>query len=96
MKQTFKPINDKIIVERIENKETTKGGIIIPEQGKERPNEGVIIACGPGKMLDDGNYKPMQVKKGDKIMFSAFAGVELKVEDNKYLILSESDVLVIL
>jgi len=89
----FKPLQDRVLVKRLEEKETKKGGIIIPDSAKEKPQEGEIIAVGPGKVTDDGKLQPMNVKVGDKILFGKYSGSEIKVDGEEYLILRESDVL---
>ena len=76
----IRPLHDRILVKRIEEETTTKGGIIIPDTAKEKPQEGRVIAVGGGKVLDDGSVRPLDVKKGDKILFSKYAGTDIKVE----------------
>ncbi|MDY6844767.1 MAG: co-chaperone GroES [Thermodesulfobacteriota bacterium] len=91
----LKPLRDRIIVERIEEEETTKGGIIIPDSAKEKPIDGKVIAVGKGRLLDNGDTVPMEVKVGDKILFSKYAGTDVKVDEKEYLIMREDDVLAI-
>ena len=92
----FKPLQDRILVKRIEEKEVKKGGIIIPDTAKEKPQEAEVIAIGPGKVTKDGTRQPMSVKVGDKILFGKYSGSEVKLDDEEYLIMREEDVLGIL
>ena len=92
----MKPLHDRILVKRLEEKETKKGGIIIPDSAKEKPQEGEVIAVGPGKVGDDGKRQPMDVKAGDKILFGKYSGSEVKIDDKELLIMREEDVLCIL
>jgi chaperonin GroES len=96
--QTMKirPLHDRILVRREEEKETKKGGIIIPDTAKEKPQEGKVIAVGNGKVTDEGKKIPLDVKAGDKILFGKYSGSEVKLDDEEYLILREEDVLCIL
>jgi len=89
----FKPLQDRILVKRIEEKEVKKGGIIIPDTAKEKPQEAEVIAIGPGKVTKDGTRQPMSVKVGDKILFGKYSGSEVKLGDEEYLIMREEDVL---
>lgn len=89
----IRPLNDRILVKRLEEEEKTKGGIIIPDTAKERPQEGEVIAVGNGKVLEDGKRIPLDVKVGDKIIFSKYAGTEVKIEGEEHLIIREDDVL---
>ncbi|HPP05938.1 MAG TPA: co-chaperone GroES [Syntrophorhabdaceae bacterium] len=91
----IKPLQDRILVKRIEEEEKTKGGIIIPDAAKEKPQEGKVIAVGDGKLLDNGTKAPLTVKVGDKILFGKYAGTEIKIEGEEHLILREDDVLAI-
>lgn len=91
-----KPLHDRILVKRLEEKEIRKGGIIIPDTAKEKPQEGEVIAVGPGKVGDDGKRQPMDVKAGDKILFGKYSGSEVKLNDEELLIMREEDVLCIL
>ena len=90
------PLNDKILVKRLEPVDKTKGGIVLPDTAKEKPKEGKVIAVGDGKLLDDGTRAKFQVKKGDRILFSSYAGTEIKVETEEYLVMSEDDVLAVI
>jgi len=89
----IRPLQDRILVKRIEGEETTKGGIIIPDTAKEKPQEGKIVAVGKGKLSDDGTVTPLDVKKGDKILFSKYSGTEVNIEGEEHLIIREDDVL---
>jgi chaperonin GroES len=90
-----KPLADKILVKRLEAQEVTKGGIVLPDSAKEKPKEGRVVEVGPGKVMDDGNRSTMQIKKNDHILFTSYAGTEIKVDGQDYLIMSEDDVLAI-
>ncbi len=92
----IKPLHDRILVRRLEEKESKKGGIIIPDTAKEKPQEGEVVAVGPGKVGDDGKRHPMDVKVGDKILFGKYSGSEVKLNDEEFLIMREEDVLGIL
>ncbi len=94
--QKIRPLQDRILVKRLEEKEVKKGGIIIPDTAKEKPQEGQVIAVGPGRWGDDGKRIPMEVKAGDKILFGKYSGSEVKVADAEHLIMREEDVLGIL
>ena len=87
------PLGDRIVVRPLEREETTKSGLVIPDAAKEKPQEGEVIAAGPGRMTEDGKRVPLYLKKGDKVIFAKYAGTELKIEDQDYLILRESDIL---
>ena len=89
----IRPLQDRIIVKRIEEEETSKGGIIIPDSAKEKPQEGKVIAAGKGKIGEDGKVQPLDVKKGDKVLFSKYAGTEVNIEGDEHLIIREDDVL---
>ncbi len=89
----IRPLQDRIIVKRVDEEETTKGGIIIPDTAKEKPQEGKVIAVGKGKLNDDGKIQPLDVKKGDKVLFSKYAGTEITIEGEDHLIIREDDVL---
>ena len=92
----IRPLHDRILVKREEEKEVKKGGIIIPDTAKEKPQEGKVIAVGNGKVTEDGKKIPLDVKAGDKILFGKYSGSEVKLDDEEYLILREEDVLCIL
>ena len=89
----IRPLQDRILVKRIEEEETTKGGIIIPDTAKEKPQEGKVIAVGNGKVLDDGKVQKLDVKKGDRVLFSKYAGTEVNIDAEEHLIIREDDVL---
>ena len=89
----FRPLYDRILVERVESEEITKGGIIVPDSAKEKPQQGKVIAVGQGKRLEDGKLIPLEVKAGDTILFGKYSGSEIKIEGNDYLIMKEDDVL---
>lgn len=90
------PLHDRIVVSRIESEEKTKGGIIIPDTAKEKPQEGKIIAVGPGKLDKEGKRIPPDVKSGDRILFTKWAGTELKLDDQEYMIMKEDDILCVI
>ena len=90
-----KPLNDRVLVKRIEETQTTKGGIVIPDTAKEKPMEGRVIAVGPGKMSDAGNRMSLQAKEGDRILFGKYSGTEIEVEGEEYLMMREDDILAI-
>lgn len=90
-----KPLQDRILIKRIEEEEKTKGGIIIPDAAKEKPQEGKVVAVGDGKTLESGKKAPLTVKPGDKILFGKYSGTEIKVDGEEHLILREDDVLAI-
>ena len=92
----IRPLHDRILVERLEEQEVKKGGIIIPDTAKEKPQEAKVIAVGNGKVTDDGKRLPLDVKAGDRILFGKYSGSEVKIDDKEYLILREEDVLAIL
>ncbi len=91
----IKPLADRIIVRRMDAEEMTAGGIVLPETAKEKPKEGKIIAVGPGRILDSGETSKMQLKKGDRVLFSSWAGDEVKVDGEEYLLMKEEDVLAV-
>ena len=93
MATKLRPLQDRIIVKRLAEENKTKGGLFIPDTAKEKPLEGKVIAVGNGKVLDDGKVRPMDVKAGDKILFSKYAGTEVKIDGVDHLILREEDVL---
>jgi len=94
-KKTLKPLSDKIIVQKLEPEEKTSGGIIIPDSAKEKPQEGKVIAVGPGAVDDKGQRKPIDVKEGEHVLFAKYSGTEVKLDGEEYLILSERDILAI-
>jgi chaperonin GroES len=91
-----RPLHDRLLVRRIEEKEAVKGGIIIPDTAKEKPQEGEVIAVGNGKVLDNGTKLPMDVKAGDKILFGKYSGSDIKIDGEEFLILREDEVLAVI
>lgn len=89
----LRPLQDRILVQRVEEETKTKGGIIIPDTAKEKPAEGKIVAVGNGKMGDDGKRIPLELKEGDRVLFGKYAGTEVKIEGAEYLIMREDDIL---
>ena len=89
----IRPLQDRVIVRRLEEEEKTKGGIIIPDTAKEKPQEGKVIAVGKGKMTEDGKLIPLDVKVGDRILFGKYSGTEIKIEGEEHLIMREEDIL---
>ncbi len=96
LKLNLRPLGDRVVVEPTEREERTASGIILPETAKEKPQEGEILAVGPGRRDDDGKLIQMDVKKGDKVLYAKYAGTEVKIEERKLLILKESDILAVL
>ena len=94
-KTKLRPLSDKIVVKRLEAEEKTKGGIVLPDAAKEKPKEGKVISIGQGKMLKDGTRAKFQVKKNDRIIFSSYAGTEVKIDGDELIIMSEDDVLAV-
>jgi len=91
----LRPLGDRVVVRPIEKEEMTKSGIVLPDTAKEKPQEGEVIAVGPGKLGDDGKRLPMEVKEGDKVLFAKYAGSEIKLDDQEYLILRDTDILAV-
>ena len=94
-KLKIRPLNDKIVVRRLEAETKTKGGIVLPDTAKEKPKEGVVVSVGTGKLLENGDRASFQVKEKDRIIFSSYAGTEVKVDGEEYLVLAEDDVLAV-
>ncbi len=92
----IRPLQDHILVERIDEEETSKGGILIPDTAKEKPQEGKVVAVGKGKVLEDGKIQPLEVQKGDRVLFAKYGGTEITLNGEERLILREDDVLAIL
>ena len=92
----LKPLADRILVERTEERETVRGGIIIPDTAKEKPQEGKVVAVGPGKVDENGKRVPLEVKKGDRILIGKYAGTEVKIDGEEHLIMREDDVLAVI
>jgi chaperonin GroES len=91
-----KPLHDRVILKRIEETQTAKGGIIIPDTAKEKPMEGEVISVGPGKIMADGKRSPIDVKAGDRVLFGKYAGMEIKLDDKEYVIMREEELLAVL
>ena len=89
----IRPLQDRLLIQRVDEEEKTKGGIIIPDTAKEKPQEGKVIAAGKGKVSEEGKLRPLDVKKGDRILFSKYAGTEVNIENEEHLIIREDDVL---
>ena len=92
----IKPLNDRVLVKRMEEVQVTKGGILIPDTAKEKPIEGKVIAVGPGKMSDAGVRMALQLKEGDRVLFGKYAGTEIKMEGEEYLMMREEDILAVI
>lgn len=90
------PLGDRVLVKRVEAEETTKGGIILPDTAKEKPREGIVAAVGPGRLNDEGERQAMTVKKKDRVLFSSYAGNEIELDGEEYLILNEDEILAII
>jgi chaperonin GroES len=95
-KQSLKPIGSHIIIQRSTPAEVSKGGIIIPEKGKEKPKEGKVIAIGNGKVMEDGKRAKIQVKEGDRVLFNSYAGTEVKVAGDEYIVMEETEILAVI
>jgi chaperonin GroES len=93
---TVRPLHDRVLIKRIEEQETMKGGIIIPDTAKEKSQEGEVISVGTGKTLENGSIVPLEVKEGDRILFGKYSGTEIKLQDQDYLILREDEIVGIL
>ena len=91
----LRPLGDRVVVQPSAREEMTKSGIVLPDTAKEKPQEGTILAAGPGRILEDGKREPMDVKKGDKVLYAKYAGTEFKVEGDDLLIVSQKDILAI-
>jgi chaperonin GroES len=89
----FRPLHDRVLIKRIEEQETVRGGIIIPDTAKEKPQEGEVIAAGTGKRLESGTVTPLEVKEGDRVLFGKYSGTEIKLDGTEYLILREDEIL---
>jgi chaperonin GroES len=90
-----KPLGEKVLVKRLEAESKTKGGIVLPDTAKEKPKRGKVIAVGEGKVLDDGGRSQLQVKKGDEVIFTSYAGTEIKIDGEEYMIMDENDILAV-
>ncbi len=92
----IRPLADKVLVERVEAEAKTAGGIVLPDTAKEKPQRGKIISVGAGKVLEDGTRREVQVKKGDRVLFTSYAGTEIKIDGKEYLIMDESDIMAVI
>jgi chaperonin GroES len=92
----IRPLADKVLVERVEAENKTAGGIVLPDAAKEKPQRGKVVSVGEGKILDDGTRKKMQVKKGDLVLFTSYAGTEVKIDGKEHLIMDESDIMAVI
>jgi len=92
----IRPLADKVLVQRVEAENKTSGGIVLPDAAKEKPQRGKIVSVGQGKVLDDGTRKKLQVKKGDMVLFTSYAGTEVKIDGKEYLIMDESDIMAVI
>ena len=92
----IRPLGEKVLIKRLEAEERTKGGIVLPDTAKEKPQKGTVLAVGDGKLMEDGTRAKFQVKKGDTVLFASYAGTEIKIESQEYMLMDESDILAIL
>ena len=92
----LKPLNDRVVVKRVEEEEKTAGGIIIPDTAKEKPIQGEVLAVGSGKLMEDGSRRPLDVKAGDRVLFGKYAGTDIKIEGDELLIMREDDILAVI
>ena len=92
---SMKPLQDRVIVKRVKEEEKTKGGIIIPDTAKEKPVEGKVVAVGAGKVMESGKRVPLEVKKGDRVLFGKYAGTEIKIDGEEHIIMREDDIVAI-
>ena len=95
MNSEIRPLHDRVLVKRVESQEQVRGGIIIPDTAKEKPQEAEVVAVGPGKLLEDGKRSPMDVQKGDRILMGKYSGSEIKISDQDYVILREDEILAV-
>ncbi len=95
-KIAIRPLGEKVLVKRLEAEDRTAGGIVLPDTAKEKPKRGTILSVGDGRLLDTGERKPLQVKKGDQVLFTSYAGTEVKVEGEEMIIMDEGDILAVL
>jgi chaperonin GroES len=96
MATKFTPLHDRVVVRRVEEAETTRGGIIIPDTAKDKPQEGEVIAAGKGKSNEEGKIRPLEVKEGDRVLFGKYAGTEIKIDGEDFLIMREEEILGVL
>ena len=92
----IRPLGEKVLIKRLESEETTKGGLVLPDTAKEKPQKGTILTLGDGKLMDDGSRAKFQVKKGDTVLFASYAGTEIKVDGEEYMLMDESDILAVI
>jgi len=92
----IRPLGEKVLLKRLQAEEKTKGGIVLPDTAKEKPQKGTVLAVGDGKLLEDGKRAAFQVKKGDKVLFASYAGTEIKIDGEEYVLMDESEILAIL
>ena len=92
---TLRPLGDRVVIQPTPREEMTKSGIVLPDTAKEKPQEGLIGAAGPGRVLDDGKREAMDIKKGDKVLYAKYAGTEFKIDGEEYLIVSQKDILAV-
>jgi len=92
----IRPINEKVLLKRLEAEERTRGGIVLPDTAKEKPQKGKVIAVGPGKLLDSGERGKMSLKKGDEVFYGKYSGTEIKIDGDEYVLIRESDVLAVI
>ncbi len=95
-KVSLQPLGDKVVVARDESEDVTAGGIVLPDSAQDKPSRGTIVAVGTGKLLDDGTRGPMQVKKGDRVLFTSYAPETINIDDDEFLLMSESDILAVI
>jgi chaperonin GroES len=93
---SIRPLGEKVLVKRLETEEKTAGGIVLPDSAKEKPKRGTVLSVGEGRLLDTGERKPLQVKEGERVLFSSYAGTEVKVDGEEMVIMDESDILAVL
>ncbi len=92
----IKPLGERVVVKVLESEEKTKSGIVLPDTAKEKPQKGTVVAVGPGRVLDNGQKLPLEVKVGDKVLFAKYAGTEVKLDEEEYMVLKENDILAII
>ncbi|MFP4052468.1 MAG: co-chaperone GroES [Phycisphaerae bacterium] len=95
-KTKIRPLGEKILIKRLEAEEVTKGGIVLPDTAREKPQEGTVVAVGDGKLLSDGSRSKPQVSKGDRVLFASYAGTDIKVDGEEYMLMSESEILAVI
>lgn len=96
MAENIRPLQDRVVIRRLEEQEQVKGGIIIPDTAKEKPQQGEVIAVGNGKVLENGNRQPLDVKVGDRVLFGKYSGSEIKLDDQEYIIMREDEILAVI